>query len=324
MKSENNENCKIVQDLMPSYLENLLSDESKNFVNNHISTCNNCKTYLSLISGNISNDKEDENTDNDMNIDYLKKYRKKMTILKSVLLIVVIGIIAILISVFIKYKYNEQIVNTAMKKIEEINLSDNFYISRKTIYIDYINSENSNEYIDKIYYKDGKYKQDNGYCITYGEVDSNKVLKIFEEKKIIENIEANYVPYRKRDLISLGADYSFGIVNKSFTENIGFFNSVIINEAKYNGINCYVVRTSVSDDGYYEYWINKETNLMIRRVNESYGRYYREELFTVTINQTLDEDVKINNMDGYSDYTIKNDVTVTYPEELQEWREKHS
>lgn len=322
MKSENNENCKIVQDLMPSYLENLLSEESENFVNNHISTCDNCKKYLSLISENIANDKENENKEDDISIDYLKKYRKKMLILKTILLIILIVIAVILISIFAKYKYNQQILNNAMKKIEEINLCDNFYISRKTIYIDYINNDNSNQYIDKIYYKNGKYKQDSGYCITYGEEDSNKLLKVFEEQKIIENVEANYVPYRKRDLISLCADYSFGIVNKSFSENLGFLNSVIIDEAKYGNINCYVVRTSISDDGYYEYWINKDTNLMIRRVNESYGRYYREEIFTVTLNQTLDEDVEIDNLEQYSDYTHKN-VTVT-DNVVKEWREKYN
>ena len=40
---ENEKICKIVQDLLPNYIENLTSEETNIFIEEHLNTCSNCK-----------------------------------------------------------------------------------------------------------------------------------------------------------------------------------------------------------------------------------------------------------------------------------------
>ena len=37
--------CDIIKDLMPLYIDDLLSDNSKKFVEDHINNCESCKKY---------------------------------------------------------------------------------------------------------------------------------------------------------------------------------------------------------------------------------------------------------------------------------------
>ena len=36
-------NCKIVQDLLPNYIENLTSEETNTFIEEHLTECEDCK-----------------------------------------------------------------------------------------------------------------------------------------------------------------------------------------------------------------------------------------------------------------------------------------
>ena len=49
---ENEKICKIVQDLLPNYIENLTSKETNIFIEGHLNTCSNCKNILE----NMKND----------------------------------------------------------------------------------------------------------------------------------------------------------------------------------------------------------------------------------------------------------------------------
>lgn len=42
-------NCKIVQDLLVNYVKSEISDESIEFIENHIKNCNECKDIFELI-----------------------------------------------------------------------------------------------------------------------------------------------------------------------------------------------------------------------------------------------------------------------------------
>lgn len=323
MKEQNNSKCKIVQDLIPSYMENLLSDESKSFVNEHISTCDECKEYLDTISQNISNEDKQIGETNNLDIDYLKKYRKKINILKITIFTILILIMAIIITVFARYNYNRHILDSALKQFEKIKLSDNFYISRKTIDIEYQNNT-TNQYFYEIYYKDGKYKRSSDSYIVYGDINSTKYLEIFHDTKSIENIELNYIPYTKDKLFMLYKDiYNYSIDSKSMKTRLYALNLISIRKDKYNNRDCYVVKNAISENGYHEYWIDKESNMVVRTISKSDGVYYREEIFTIILNQTQDEDVEIiDNFEQYSNYTFK-DAIVT-DDIMKEWSEKYS
>ena len=42
-------NCEIVKDLFPNYIENQISDTTKNFVENHIKSCKDCNDTLKFL-----------------------------------------------------------------------------------------------------------------------------------------------------------------------------------------------------------------------------------------------------------------------------------
>lgn len=62
-----NNECDIVKDLLFSYDEGILSNTSKEFVENHLKNCDNCKKILAEIK------KQNNDNYNLKEIDFLKK-----------------------------------------------------------------------------------------------------------------------------------------------------------------------------------------------------------------------------------------------------------
>ena len=58
-------NCKIVQDLLPNYIENLTNEETKNFIEEHLKECNECKNIL-------------ENMQKEIKVDNIKKDNREV------------------------------------------------------------------------------------------------------------------------------------------------------------------------------------------------------------------------------------------------------
>ena len=72
--------CKIVQDLLLGYVDDVLNEESKKVVEKHLSECDMCQKRLKEIKQDIENTKITQEKE----IDYLKKIRIKNRI-KSIL-----------------------------------------------------------------------------------------------------------------------------------------------------------------------------------------------------------------------------------------------
>ncbi len=87
--------CEIVQDLLFSYYDGILSNSSKELVEEHLKTCENCKKALA----NVENDKLEKNEKEE--IDYLKKVHKKMN--RKTKIIIVISSILLLLVIFNAY-----------------------------------------------------------------------------------------------------------------------------------------------------------------------------------------------------------------------------
>lgn len=100
--------CNIVKDLIPLYDEELLSQESKEFVEKHIKDCEECKTYLSesLVESKIS-----ENDDTKTQLESMKKSINKRirTLGFSVafLLLAVFALVANYLTAPIYFEYSE-------------------------------------------------------------------------------------------------------------------------------------------------------------------------------------------------------------------------
>lgn len=94
-----NRDCKIVQDLLPNYIENLTDQVTNEYIEEHIAKCPECARVLKDMNGEIKL----EQINQDKEIKYLKaiKRRVKQTITIVSLLVIIIA------SCVVGYVYNK-------------------------------------------------------------------------------------------------------------------------------------------------------------------------------------------------------------------------
>lgn len=154
--------CNIIRDLLPNYIENLVSKDTKEYVEKHINECSDCKNALEIMQEGKNKEIDKEREEEQIELDYLKKYRRKMFVPK---VLAVIGIIAVIIVVLIggtflinysRYTSISKNIKESREKMKEINN----YSTYRIVYND--NNEAGDielTYVEEYYYKDGKYKQ---------------------------------------------------------------------------------------------------------------------------------------------------------------------
>ena len=99
MKEKND--CKIVQDLLPNYIDKLTSKETNAYIEEHINGCKECKKILDAMQKDIQlQEKKLEKK----KVKYIKKYNHKLRILKITLL----SIILILVVLFVAFLKNSK------------------------------------------------------------------------------------------------------------------------------------------------------------------------------------------------------------------------
>lgn len=104
--------CKIIKDLLPLYVENMVSEESKEFIENHIKECEDCKRELEFLKSNVESkeetfstpsDGETESFRDDINLreekaplEFLNKEIKKDKKTTTLIRVSIVGIILVL------------------------------------------------------------------------------------------------------------------------------------------------------------------------------------------------------------------------------------
>lgn len=111
-------NCKMIEDLLPIYIEGECNDETKNIIKEHLATCDKCNELYKKMSSDISKDIPDTKPDiNEIdlinNIKKDLKYQFSKNILKNAFLItIILNIITILALYFlIKKGYDLEYVH---------------------------------------------------------------------------------------------------------------------------------------------------------------------------------------------------------------------
>ena len=132
--------CKIVQDLLPNYIEKLTSDETNKFIEEHIKQCNTCKEVFEGMNREV---KLGEEKQDGREVKYIKKYNKKIKLLKAIIL-------SVIIIIFFCIARKAFIIKSLQKKISNYTDSKN-YISRIYKY------EGNSLTIGTKYQKDEKY-----------------------------------------------------------------------------------------------------------------------------------------------------------------------
>ena len=107
--------CKLVQDLLPNYIEKLTSKESNKIIETHLKECPECKRILEDMQYDIGL-KSKEQCQKETK--YMKKYRNKLKILKFLGLILLIIVLAFVVTTIRKYI----ILNDLYNKSQTINI----------------------------------------------------------------------------------------------------------------------------------------------------------------------------------------------------------
>ena len=259
-------NCKIVQDLMPNYIEKLTSEESNTFIEEHLKTCDNCTQILDSMKTDIKLKKTETPKEE---IEYMKKAKKKMNIAKKLLILIIIVIIALILlfcrDIYKIYAYID-IQNKFNKTVEEAN---NYMIVSTGLGL-----ENMYTY----FYKDGRAKmvsndlRDGTEVISWDEYTDNKIISYYTSNKdymIKTCIDKS--PLLRRGIQDLSiSQMILGEVSKweEFKLNISSIDS--ISSTKYKGyMPSYLVRTNSKD-----YYVSKETGCILNDESREYVLKY--------------------------------------------------
>ncbi len=109
MKNE----CDIVKDLLFSYNDNILSNTSKEFVENHLKGCDECKKTLEQIQ----EDSDEKNPKKEL--DFLRKIRHKICRKNTIIAVVLVCLIAFIIFNIQAYKNYKEVSSTIQIYLED-------------------------------------------------------------------------------------------------------------------------------------------------------------------------------------------------------------
>ena len=104
-----------------------------------------------------------------------------------------------------------------------------------------------------------------------------------------------------------------------FNVDLGAFNNIFIKSRyqvridRYNGKECYVLK-SENNEGYSEIWIEKDSMLTVRTIQDIYNISYTEKDYKIAINSVKDEDLIVPDLEGYKVEEYINNVNEEYLE----------
>ena len=256
--------CKIICDLLPSYIDELTTEDTNQYIQQHLGNCRDCKKVLEEMKKDFKTNIIKKDT---REVKYIKKYNMKMKILKFILL----GILLIFL-----FSYIRKVII-----LVGLNNKSNEYTNSSNCYMKTINFTSAAEIMTTLenYKKDGKYIR--------------KIKSLSESSKVStteyyngENLNVyNEIELEKKDgedvlrkTASLNSDKYF--IYEPIIPNvidirhpIRFIGMPIfstISSEKCNGKDCYrIVLYSFGENDGTIYYIEKETGLLLRSIGVS-------------------------------------------------------
>ena len=111
--------CNIVLDLLPIYVEDDVTNDTKEFIEEHIKECSNCKNKLDIMKMDIVKEEDKLKNDTKIEVEKIKKVNKKLQMHKGILQVssIIISIIAI---IFLGCTIYKEFNKTLYDNIQEI------------------------------------------------------------------------------------------------------------------------------------------------------------------------------------------------------------
>ena len=213
--------CKIIQDLLPNYIENLTSVETNEFIENHFEECKDCKRILENMQ---SNKDYEENKNKKHEIKYMKKFNVRLKILRNILIL-----IAVLFIIIIGRK--TYILEDISNKVNKVKNENNYYEKTEAFY-------NGEMVISETYFKDDRALVTRTTYSQNGKVIKQKIYKSKKENFIILD-DGNM---KKLINVSEIALEPLVYTEKSFLQNLTNAFSLYIEKVKLEDKECYLIK----------------------------------------------------------------------------------
>ena len=171
--------CKVVQDLLPNYIENLTNEETNLFIEEHLKECSECKEIYENMKAQLSGEEEKANK---KEVNYLKKYNIKLRIFMGIVLAIVLIFVVGFVRKLVVFK-------DLQNKLEPYKNATNYFMKQT----DYSEGQ---LYITQKFQKDDKYMQSQHGLFAQKEFSGHN-FRIYGG----ENIETTFYIYNDDEII---------------------------------------------------------------------------------------------------------------------------
>lgn len=263
--------CKIIQDLLPNYIEDLTNEETNHFIEEHLKECDECQKMLE----NMKRDLKVNSTIGDAReVKYIKKYNSKLKLLRNVLVLIII-------ITFIVVGRKICILTSLSNKAEAIKDRQNYHEKLESY-----NDGKMN--ILEFYYKDGKSITTISIYSEGSDVIKRTIYKSEEETiDLIDNGQTKIMKNNEDIIIE-----AMSFTPNSLLENLFIAITTSIDKVNLNGQKCYIIRENNT-----EKFIDANTGLTVKMIDNQNNRTvdYKYEFGSVK-----DKDVTRPDTTGYT------------------------
>ena len=260
------QDCKIVEDLLPNYIEKLTNEQTNNYIEQHIKTCSECRDKLERMKRNfkIQNEKRDNRE-----VKYIKKFNIKFKILRNILIAIVIIYMAIVLRRFI-------ILSDVGNKFQQTIRNDsNYYMSRVTY------SKDNIQVVKRYYDKGKKLLMIDNYAQDINKLSHVIYVNGDEKIYIAGNQENNYLMEFSENVERMLDIRPMTYIDENYLSNfiLNLYTAITstIDEVELYGKKCYIIKNNDKED-----FIDAETGLLIKYTSIGGMQDYSYEFNKVT------------------------------------------
>ena len=238
--------CRIVQDLLPNYIEKLTSNDTNQYIVEHLNECEECKKVFENMEKDFKLNSEKRD---DREVKYIKKYNNKLKLLRNVLLTILVLFIIVVGRKFF-------ILTVLSNKANNMINQTNYYTKTGTF-------SNGQMSILESYNKDG---------ITFGKFnifsEDKDTVKMILYKSQTDGI--TLIDNGKTKTLNQSAFIEINLVyftGENILENMWIALTTSVDKVKLNDKDCYLIR-----EGNVEKFIDIDTGLAIKMIDNENNR----------------------------------------------------
>lgn len=129
-----NKNCGLINDLIPLYVDDICSEESKMMVEEHIATCESCRDELKKMKSNLTLPLNVNGSD----VKGFKKFVKKKIWIKTIAIVAVLVILLVVANLAVTLRFSEIWPKVDAEGVEEllevVNLDGDLYLHQMDLF----------------------------------------------------------------------------------------------------------------------------------------------------------------------------------------------